>query len=240
MGKHIRQRDNFEQGEQSFLLQFLRPGMTVLDIGAHHGLYTLLASRKVGPKGYVIAFEPSTREIRRLRWNLLLNRCRNVRVVPSALGSSEGTVEFFVCLGQETGCNSLRPPAVSEPVSKVKVPITTLDRYLERTGFDRVDSAKIDVEGAEMEVLKGASKLLSHCRPLILCELADIRTEPWGYRSSEIYEFLASQGYRWFSITLEGRLQPCPPKERFHENLLAVPEEKLGLVAAFVEETAER
>ncbi len=240
MGQHLRKHDDFEQGEQAFLLQFLQPGMVVLDIGAHQGLYTLLASEKVGSSGQVFAFEPSPRELRRLRWNLLINRCRNVRVVPSAVGSHEGTAELFVCLGQETGCNSLRPPAVSEPVSKVQVPITTLDRYLERIGTNKVNFVKIDVEGAELEVLKGARRLLSDCRPLILCELADVRTEPWGYPSLEIYQFLAARGYRWFSITPEGRLQPCPRKEHFHENLIAVPEEKLGSVATFLEESGDQ
>lgn len=237
MGRHIRQRDGFEHGEQSFLTQFLEPGMTVLDIGAHHGLYTLLASKKVGSQGYVICFEPSPRELRRLRLNMLLNRCHNVRIVPSAVGSSEGTAEFFLCLGQETGCNSLRPPAVFEPVKKVRVPITTLDRYLEKAEIGKVEFVKIDVEGAELDVVKGASKLLSDYRPLILCELADVRTEPWGYFSVKIYEFLKSRGYKWFFITPKGRLQPCPRKEHFHENLLAVPEEKFRAITTFLEES---
>ncbi|MEM3485862.1 MAG: FkbM family methyltransferase [Candidatus Methanomethyliaceae archaeon] len=239
MGQHFRKCDDFEQGEQSFLLQYLAPGMTVLDIGAHHGLYTLLASKKVGEQGRVIAFEPSPRELRRLKWNLLLNRCCNVHIVPYALGSNEGTAELFVCLGQETGCNSLRPPAVNEPVSKIRVPITTVDHYLERIGVDKVDFMKLDVEGAELEVLRGAVQLLEGTRPLILCELADLRTEPWGYSSIQIYDFLRSRGYKWFSITPGGKLRSCPRKDRFHENLLAVPQDKLRFVKSFVENESE-
>jgi FkbM family methyltransferase len=237
MGKHIRYGDNFEQGEQSFLLRYLELGMTVLDIGAHQGLYTLLASKKVGEHGHVIAFEPSPRELRRLRLHLFLNRCRNVYVVPSALGGSEKTAELFVCLGQETGSNSLRPPAVSEPVSKVQVRMTTLDRYLQRARMDRVDFIKLDVEGAELEVLKGAGQLLSSFKPIILCELADVRTEPWGYRSIDIFEFLEAHGYCLFSVTPSGKLRSCPKKTQYHENLIAVPEEKLPSVAAYVEES---
>ena len=70
----------FEEAERRFVDRFLRPGMVVLDLGAHHGFYTLLASRKVGPKGRVIAFEPSPRERRRLIWHLRLNRVSNVVV----------------------------------------------------------------------------------------------------------------------------------------------------------------
>src|SRR5438309_4114648 len=103
-------RNGFERQEQEFLLEFLGPGMTFIDIGAHHGLYSLLASKKVGPSGRVVAFEPSPREFRRLRWNLALNRCRRVRAEPFALGATDGTADLFVCLGWDTGCNSLRPP----------------------------------------------------------------------------------------------------------------------------------
>ena len=241
MGRHVRLRDGFEEGEQNFLLRFLCRGMVVMDIGAHQGLYTLLASKRVGPTGQVIAFEPSPRELRRLRWNLLLNRCRNVRLEPLALSSSEGVADLFICLGQETGCNSLRRPAVSEPTKPIRVRVTTLDNYFQSTNIGHIDFVKLDVEGAEKEVLKSATTLLTHKpRPIIMGELADVRTEPWGYRSVEIYEYLAARGYRWFSMTPEGRLRSCQRKEHFHENLLAVPDEKPGLVASYVEEVGER
>jgi len=230
MGRHMRSRDNFEEGEQRFLLKFLKDGMCFFDIGAHQGLYTLLASKRVSASGRVFAFEPSPRELRRLKMNLFLNRCRNVHVVPYALGSNQGKARLFVCLGQETGCNSLRPPIVSEPIREVEVPITTLDRFFEDNGINKVDFIKLDVEGAELEVLKGAIRVLSYFRPLILSELADMRTEPWGYRSAEIYDFLVTKRYQWFSITPEGRLQHCSKKEDFHENLLAVPGERVSPV----------
>lgn len=234
IGRHIYLGEDFEQGEQNFLFSFLQPGITFLDLGAHQGLYTLLASKKSGSRGQVIAFEPSPREFRRLKWHLAVNCRRNVRVEPFALGSKEGTVELFISLGQETGCNSLRHPAVSEPVKKIQVPVTTLDRYLQRMKINKVDFVKIDVEGAELDVFKGSGRLLAEFRPLILCELADIRTESWGYRSADIYEFLAASAYKWFMITSDGQLQLCPQKRRFHENLLAVPVEKLGLIEKFV------
>ncbi len=231
-----RLRKGFEREEQGFLLEYLRPGMTFIDIGAHQGLYSLLASKKVSPGGRVVAFEPSPREFRRLRWNLALNRCRNVHAEPFALGMTEGTAQLFVCLAGETGCNSLRPPVVPDPVRKIPVPITSLDRYLAlaKIGTDGVDFVKLDVEGAELDVLKGAPGLLSKARPLILSELTDVRTAPWGYRSQEIYAFLEARGYRWFSIAPKARLRSISGSGG-PENLLAVPEEKLHLVTDFVE-----
>lgn len=234
MGKHIFLHENFEQEERAFVLQFFKPGMVVLDVGAHHGLYTLLASRKVGTGGQVIAFEPSPRELRRLRWNLVLNRCRNVHLEPLAVSRTEGIAELHVCLGQETGCNSLRPPAVSEPVRKVRVTTTTLDSYLRKNGITKVDFMKLDVEGAELEVLQGAIELLTALKPVILCELADLRTEPWGYRSVEIYDFLEARGYQWFSGMTGGKLQSCSKKTHYHENLIAIPKEKLSDLAGYI------
>ena len=226
----------FEKRELTFLSHFLQTGMTVLDIGAHHGFYTLLASQRVGPHGCVIAFEPSARELRRLRWNLALNRCRNVRVEPLALGSHDGAAELFVCMGIETGCNSLRAPSVPESTRPTLVRVTTMDSYLEKHPTRPIDFVKLDVEGAEMDFLRGASRFLSSdSRPVIMCELADVRTEAWGYHSLEIYDTLALYGYQWFSVTPEGKLRPCPRKEQYHENLIAVPEDKLSAIADFLE-----
>src|SRR5689334_11442562 len=131
--------DSFESGERRFVESVLQPGMTVLDIGAHHGLYTLLASRRVGPHGRVVAFEPSARERNHLLRHLRLNRCKNVQVEAVALGSRSGSGELFVVEGMQTGCNCLRPPNVAEPTTKIAVEIRTLDESLERLAIRQVD-----------------------------------------------------------------------------------------------------
>lgn len=228
---------NFEEGERRFVSRFLQAGMTIFDIGAHHGLYTLISSKQVGLTGHVIAFEPSPRELRILRLNLYLNGRRNVRVEPLALGSKECLVELYVCLGSESGCNSLRPPVVSEAIAATTVSMVTLDKYLNEHSTT-VDFIKMDVEGAELEVLRGAGQLFnSGFRPIILCELADVRTQPWGYQSNEIYDFLTSKDYRWYSITTEGGLRTCSRKDTFHESLVAVPVEKIINIMSLLEET---
>jgi FkbM family methyltransferase len=236
MGRHALFRDGFEAGEQNLLLRLVAPGMTALDLGAHHGLYTLLLSKNVGPGGRVIAFEPSPRERTKLRWHIQINRCANVRVEPLAIGDAEGITPLYVCLGKETGCNSLRLPAVSEKTKTFPVSVVTLDDYLQRSNINRVDFVKLDVEGAELAAMKGASGLLTGThRPILMYELADVRTKPWHYRGVEAFDLLAARHYRQFSITPEGRLRHCPRKEHFHENLLAVPDEKLGFVSTLVQ-----
>lgn len=235
LGKHLRERDHFEKGEQKLLQAYLQEGMIVIDVGAHQGLYTLLASMQVGKKGWVFSFEPSPRERRRLKWNLRLNFCRNVKIEPLALGKTEGTSNFYVCLGKETGCNSLRPPTVKDPIEKITVRVHPLDQYLKAGSIHHVDLIKIDAEGSELEVLQGSAETLNSSRPILLCELADSRTAAWGYQASEIYEFLRAKKILWYSITQEGKLRPCGKQSTFRANLLAIPEEKIESLRSFMD-----
>jgi FkbM family methyltransferase len=218
----------FELGERAFVKRFLQPGMTALDIGAHHGLYTLLASKRVGRSGRVFAFEPSPRERKALRWNVGLNRCKNVTIEDLALGNEEGEGSLYVVQGHETGCNSLKPPALPDMTLAVPVRVSSLDQWLVTNKVKAVDFIKLDVEGGELSVLQGAQRLLeSTPRPVILGEVQDIRTKPWGYRASEIILYLSSRGYKWFSLTTDGAAVPLDVHaETFDGNFVAIPEER--------------
>ncbi len=228
--------DLFEVEFQRIVADLLKPGMVVIDIGANVGIYTLLAAKRVGKKGAVVAFEPSPRDRKILQENVFLNQCTNVTIKESALGATDGRAKLYVC-DWETGCNSLRPPNVSEPTHSTVVQLQTLDGYLDSGEAEGdVDFIKIDVEGAELEVLRGAERLLTSRgnRPIILCELADVRTEPWGYKSVEIYDHIATREYRWFCIDPSGGLRVCPRRDTFHENLLAVPVERLDAIELLI------
>jgi FkbM family methyltransferase len=217
----------FEDAEKRFVQKFLQPGMTALDVGAHHGLYTLLAAKRVGWRGKVIAFEPSKRERMKLIRHLRLNVCWNVAVEACALGAEPGETTLFVVEGCQDWCNSLRPPAVEGGTHPIRVGVERLDDVLWRLKLDVVDFIKLDVEGAELSVLEGASELLQGAsRPVILTEVQDIRTRPWGYRAREIVEFLARRNYCWFSIRADGSLQPVATLlDSYDANLVALPAE---------------
>jgi FkbM family methyltransferase len=226
----------FEEAERRFVENFLQPEMITLDIGAHHGFYTLLASKKVGAQGLVVAFEPSLRERTRLVRHLRLNRCANVLVEGVALGSKEGQADFFVVGGRETGCNSLRPPKVVEPTTVIRVPVLTLDSYLHGKKICNPDFIKMDVEGAELEVLKGATELLQRQpRPVILCEVQDIRTQPWGYKAQEVLSFSHRFGYRWFKPLPNGFLEPISIQQKtFDCNLIGVTDERMKQIQGLI------
>lgn len=215
-------------GDLRFLWKHLRPGMTFLDIGAYHGLYSIIAAKKLGRAGRVVAFEPSPRERYRMNLHLRHNGIESVVLEPYALAANEGRASLAVVVNGFTTMNSLRPPPIDHPTKQVIVDTTSLDTYLYRKQIDSVDLVKIDTEGGEFESFRGADRLLSWCRPLIICEVLDLVTRAWGYAAAEIIEFLRAYNYEWFDILPDGRLFPHRLREKYPEvrNYLAVPVEK--------------
>lgn len=228
--------DGFESAERAFVQNFLKPGMTVLDVGAHHGLYTLLASKCVGEAGAVIAFEPSPRERRALLLNLKLNRARNVEVEPVALGSNNIRTQLYVVDRQETGCNSLRPPVTSSTTSTTEVQVRRLDDWAAERQLAHVDFIKLDVEGGEFGFLKGAEGFLTGSRrPVILAEVQDVRTGPWGYRAKEIIRHLRERNFAWFRVCPEAGLAELDSvAEDFDGNFVAIPYESVDMTLSTV------
>ncbi|HET6145803.1 MAG TPA: FkbM family methyltransferase [Candidatus Acidoferrales bacterium] len=229
--------EGFEKAETNFVQRLLRPGLTVLDIGAHHGLYTMIASKLVGRTGRVIAFEPSPRERKRLKRHIDVNSCSNVRVASIALGKTTKRENLYLASDGENWCNSLRPPSVETRSRLVEVQVRPLDDFLAESAISNVDFIKIDVEGAELDALAGAKRLLSsNLRPIFLIEVEDRRTNPWGYQAREIVRFLAVIGYHWFSLTEDGFPHPiASDQEKYDANLVAVPDER---VSEFLKEIA--
>ena len=158
-GKLLRVLGGSYEREQTRLFEaHVRPGQTVLDVGAHVGYYTLLASSLVGPRGAVWAFEPSPHNARFLRRHVRLNRCANVRVEEGAVSSREGTAWFAPGSGSGTGHLA--------GSGRFQVRTVALDAWCAEREI-RPDVVKIDVEGAEREVLEGARRVLETARPLL-------------------------------------------------------------------------
>lgn len=222
----------FEPNERAFLNCALAPGMIVLDVGAHAGFYSLVASKLVGPSGRVIAFEPSPRERERLRRHLAINRCRNVTVEPVALGEAAGEADLLVFDRRTTGCNSFHL-ANAQGATPVRVPIRSLDDYLGEASLPRVDFIKMDIEGGELAALRGGTRLFREMRPTLLCEIHDRRTAPWGYRAREIIDLVERWDYRWFLPGDGGRLSPVAAgQQTFFGNGIAIPAERAASVRA--------
>lgn len=137
----------------------VNPGDAVFDIGANVGFYTVLAAKRVGTHGDVTAFEPLPRNIDFLRQHVDLNNLTNVTVVQAAVAESDGTNRFSTFEG------FLEGHLVDE--GGIEVETVSLDAFVESGTGRSPDVMKIDVEGAELEVLKGASDVLASARPII-------------------------------------------------------------------------
>ena len=184
---------DYEPGTTRVFLGLLRPGMTVVDVGANIGYYTLLAAGAVGQAGMVFAFEPSSSNFALLQRNVAMNGCQNVILVNKALGARSGVAELHLGASQQ---HSLFRDSVRHSGSE-RVEVTSLDDFMGGLGWPVVDVIKIDVEGAEPAVIDGMRMALERChtRHLIVefCpfNLRIARTEP-----DALLKTLESLGFR--------------------------------------------
>lgn len=211
----------YEFRETALVETILRPGDTFIDVGANIGWFTLLAARKVGAHGRVVAFEPFHPVFEHLRTNVGLNALQNIRLENIAIGSHEGTavLQGFKAGNQGTGSIArLNDSADGQTVS-----VTTLDQYCAANAISKARMLKVDVEGAEGLVLTGAqATLAARVYENIIIEIIDSNLRKAGTSSAEVCATLRRCGYELFSIQLTGKRLFPPDRIIQHENLLAV------------------
>lgn len=226
-----------EQDELGLVIRLLRPGMVFFDLGANQGVYSIVAAHAVGPRGRVHAFEPAPSEYKKLTMNIRLNLVRNVQAEQMAVSRFVGHIRFYVCQPELGSYSSVMIPVVPEgtKVEEVEVQATSLDAYIAEHRISQIDILKMDVEGGELDVIRGGKKVFEvGPRPIVFCEFSDRRTSPWGYRAREIADTLTSYGYVWFEPLPEGAREHKIQDYYDYDDLMAVPQEKLNLVDAFL------
>src|SRR4029077_17385734 len=121
-------------------------------------------------------------------------------------------------------------PEVAQEIDIFPVSVQRLDRVLEEQNFQTVDLLKMDVEGAELSALRGAGQLLGQRpRPVVLAEVQDVRTIPWGYPAKEIIAYLSADDFRWFKPLDDGSLEGVDTnQESYDGNFVAVPGERIA------------
>jgi FkbM family methyltransferase len=184
----------YEQRETSRILSHLRPGMTFVDVGANVGYYTAMASSIVGA-GRVISYEPNPCAYQWLKDWARANEATNITPVCAALGGEEGTIAAYYA-DADTGTTSLVPALACRAGNETVVNVRTLDSEAERLGIRHIDIMKIDVEGYEPQVFKGAARLLEEGRiGAILCEFVAEWLSAAGSSIGELERILASKGF---------------------------------------------
>lgn len=218
---------SFEPNEFAFLDRMLKPGMTFVDVGANDGYFAIFAGQKVGAEGRVVAIEPSSRERAHLFRNMRLNSELNVTIMPVALGAAPGFVELKLADGRHAGHNSLGKFMHADVVSAnaEQVEMMTLDGVVEQLSLQRVDVAKIDVEGAEDQVIAGGLETLRRWRPILLLEVHDGGTGGSWTACRSLLELLKRDlRYDIHVFSLEtGEPVPWRPGQPLSPNIVAIP-----------------
>lgn len=167
------------------------PGATVVDVGANIGYNTVYAARRVGPAGRVVAVEPAPDNLAVLERNVAACRLSNVGIERSAAGRASGRCELYL-RGDTSAVNSLFPESCYSHVTGViEVPLARLDDLV-----GDADLVKIDVEGAELDVLEGMPRLLSRPGLALIAEWHPTLQRMAGYAADGLPRWLLERGWR--------------------------------------------
>jgi FkbM family methyltransferase len=148
-----------------------RKGETVIDVGAHIGIYTLSAARNVGNQGIVVSFEPDQRNFRLLEKNIKINGFGGVKLFNVALDENSSRKTLYMTV--DPLYSSMFPSAHTK--TKIKVETTTLDSVAEKLKLTHIDWVKIDVEGNELNVLEGGKKAFSNLVDRVIIETSNAK-----------------------------------------------------------------
>jgi FkbM family methyltransferase len=180
----------YEPQKMEIVSKLLKSGSTFIDVGGNKGDFALLAARKAGESGKVLCIEPEPNNCLWIRRSVELNGYRNVTLFELALSDTNGEANLY--LGQKSGFHTLLGDLQGQHPGVITVRTTTLDYLLSQLHLERVDMIKIDVEGAELQVLKGAQRTLCQNPSVIL--LMDLHPM-LGVNSAEVSSFLLGLGF---------------------------------------------
>jgi FkbM family methyltransferase len=202
VGKHVR-GDNYEPDVTAIFRSVLRPGMSVIDVGANIGYFTLLAASLVGPEGRVLAVEPNPRNARMLEASRRANAFAHVSIAQTAAGRKTGLL--ILNTSYSNGTTSDLPAGLDALLAAQAVPSIKLDSLLDPEM--KVDFIKVDVEGAEFNALLGAEATLRRWRPMIVSEFSPSLMPGISKISGEDYlRWLIALGYDLSVIEADGSL----------------------------------
>ncbi|MEM3830151.1 MAG: FkbM family methyltransferase [Conexivisphaerales archaeon] len=206
--------------ELYFLREIVKPKQNAIDVGANVGIYSAYLSRLVGKYGLVFAFEPFFATFSHLIKNI---------------GASENVKCFNIALGEKKGSIGLRLPQIRGgrindpyvnvlPMQEGNVIMDTLDNFISEHNIDSLSFMKVDVEGYEYNVFRGAKYTLEKLRPIILTEIEERWAKRYGHTSIEVNDILVAHDYSCFFLKKK-KLSPCESEMSKSGNYFYWPEE---------------
>ncbi len=198
----------------------VKPGMVAYDLGANVGYLTVIMSRLVGDAGKVIAFEPWDKNVRTIEHNISMNGLRNIQVRTEAIGKADAKATFSTADFATTG--KLEAYHIDQVQGESReVSVRSLDSLIEKGEVPPPDFIKMDIEGAEVDGLRGAEKLLAGKRPIVLIELHNTNSEVNALLAAANYESIVLgsketilQGHWNVQILAIPAERPLAPEDR--------------------------
>ena len=199
----LRTNKIFEKFETELVKKEVKDGDIVLDIGANIGYYSLVFSQIVGTNGRVFAFEPDPNNFALLKKNIEINNLKNVTLIQKAVSDVSKPLSLYLCDYNHAQHRIYPSPRCNETIT---VESTTIDEHFSGTEFyNRINFVKMDVEGAEYDVLEGMKKTLkSNPNLKILCEFSPKQIREHGLKPEDILDQLLRYGFKIYPITTAG------------------------------------
>jgi FkbM family methyltransferase len=207
----------YDERMSHVMSRYIHSGHTAWDIGAERGWFTLLMAKLVGPCGRVDAFEAFPDNARKLRENVYLNNMMWARVISAAVGEASGEAWFVPPSDDITGraflrnCGGVGYLTAQGRPGAIRVPTITLDDYGASAGIQRVDFIKLDIEGAEVDALRGAADVIQRFQPILAVEYNRSVLHRAGHSTRELDDLLDRYGYDRYAyrdgfhpLTLDG------------------------------------
>lgn len=223
-----------EQKEQLLVRNLVKEGMTIFDVGAHLGKYTKLFSLLVGEKGKVFTFEPTKKSFLHLHNSIEENNCFNVKLYNNAVYDRNTKIIFNEFPSEYSSCNSIGKPQMENPknineyvpiINSSEVNAISLGDFLVENKIQKIDYLKIDVEGAEIFVLKGLEKFLQEKSiNFIQFEISKKMLEGLETKASDVFNYLYKFDYEVHKIKDNGEIgEIVYDSNEFYENYIAFP-----------------
>ncbi len=188
--------ENFE-----LLAHNCKPGAVIIDIGAHIGLFSVIAAQVAGEKGKVYAFEPAPSTYALLQKTVSINHAaQSIETFQKAVGKESGKITFFISDDQADNSNSLVQYKEDRSLHGIDVAVTSIDNFVQEKNISKLDFIKIDVEGAEYDTLQGAVHTLKNLKPVCIVAIHPEPIAAKGDRLEDIYDLISNCNY---SITLD-------------------------------------
>lgn len=216
----------YEPGSIPVIVHLLSTCKTVLDIGAHQGLYTLIFASHPSVTS-VHAFEPNPQTFPYLSTNIQVNSLQHVILQQMAVSDVDGHATLYSPNNNSAPLDASMLKGFRPSQTGISITSTTLSRYVSEQNL-KIDFIKIDTEATEPNVLHGGSDIIQSQRPIIMCEVLAARTE------TALEEFFQGKSYSFYQITRSGLVHTAKILgDRTHQNLnyLFMPEEKQELIA---------